>query len=93
MLVITLHQYLGASTQFTTLNRRQHFRKIDKTAIFSGCQNIKIYRYETNTLGLNWYVSSRVRFSANMIFVDTDEYAGNEDPIIFQLRGQIDFEV
>jgi phosphate-selective porin OprO/OprP len=65
--------------------RYSHIDLNSKT-IFGGAE-------DNITLGLNWYINPRVRFTANLISVDTDEHAGNEDPVIFQLRGQIDFEV
>ena len=42
------------------------------------------------TIALNWYApDNQFRVMANLIFVDTDEFAGNEDPTIFQVRGQL----
>ncbi len=41
------------------------------------------------TLGMNWYApGNQFRVMANLIFVKTDKYAGNESPTIFQLRAQ-----
>ena len=34
------------------------------------------------TLSLSWYVNSRIRFSTNVIKVDTDKNAGDVDPNI-----------
>lgn len=42
------------------------------------------------TIGLNWYApGNQFRLMANLIFVNTDEHAGDEDPTIFQLRAQL----
>ncbi len=43
------------------------------------------------TLGLNYYVTSHLRLTANYIFVNTDEVAGDDDPSALQLRIQFDF--
>lgn len=43
------------------------------------------------TLGVNYYVTSHLRLTANYIFADTDEVAGNDDPSALHLRVQIDF--
>lgn len=45
---------------------------------------------EKNLTGaLNWYApGNQFRVMANLIFVKTDEYAGDENPTIFQLRVQ-----
>ena len=41
------------------------------------------------TIGLNWYApGNQFRVMSNLIFVRTDEHAGNESPTIFQIRGQ-----
>lgn len=41
------------------------------------------------TVGLNWYApANQFRVMSNVIFVRTDENAGNESPTIFQLRAQ-----
>ena len=41
------------------------------------------------TIGLNWYTpGNQLRLMSNLIFVNTDGYAGDEDPIILQLRAQ-----
>ena len=42
------------------------------------------------TLGANWYgPGNQLRITGNLIFVDTDAAAGNEDPMIFQIRAQL----
>jgi len=46
---------------------------------------------ENITLGLNWYVNPLIRFMANMVFIDTDPKAGNEDVTAFQMRAQVVF--
>ncbi len=43
------------------------------------------------TLGVNYYATSHLRFSANYIAVDTDEAAGDDDPNILVFRAQFDF--
>ena len=44
------------------------------------------------TVGLNWYApANQFRVMSNLIFVRTDEYAGDESPTIFQLRAQFHF--
>jgi len=45
---------------------------------------------ETNfTLAVNWYApANQFRVMSNLIFVRTDDIAGNENPIIFQMRAQ-----
>ena len=41
------------------------------------------------TLAMNWYApGNQLRIMSNLIFVKTDENAGNESPTIFQLRAQ-----
>lgn len=41
------------------------------------------------TFGLNWYApGNQFRVMSNLIFVRTDEHAGDERPTIFQLRAQ-----
>jgi len=41
------------------------------------------------SVGVNWYApANQFRVMANLIFVRTDEYAGNEDPTILQFRAQ-----
>jgi phosphate-selective porin OprO/OprP len=41
------------------------------------------------TVALNWYApANQFRVMSNLIFVRTDEYAGDESPTIFQLRAQ-----
>jgi phosphate-selective porin OprO/OprP len=41
------------------------------------------------TVGLNWYApANQFRVMSNLIFVRTDEYAGNESPTIIQLKAQ-----
>lgn len=46
---------------------------------------------ENLTLGINWYANRFIRFMANYIQVNTDSYAGNDDPKIFQIRAQAYF--
>lgn len=46
---------------------------------------------ENITFGLNWYINPQLRFMANIILVNTDTNAGNDDPRVFQIRAQIDF--
>ncbi len=42
------------------------------------------------TIGLNWYgPGNQFRAMLNLIFVNTDAVAGNQDPFIFQVRGQL----
>jgi len=57
------------------------------------------------TLGLNWFANPYIRFSANYIWVNNNNSAtnnsanlhadetsaGDDDPQIFQIRGQVDF--
>jgi len=43
------------------------------------------------TLGLNWFANARVRFSANLIQVDTNKDAGDFNPLILAFRGQLVF--
>ena len=41
------------------------------------------------SIGLNWYSpGNQFRMMSNLIFVRTDEYAGNESPTIIQIRAQ-----
>jgi len=41
------------------------------------------------TFAMNWYApANQFRVMSNLIFVRTDEYAGDESPTIFQLRAQ-----
>jgi phosphate-selective porin OprO/OprP len=56
-------------------------------------QDIQGGRQSNTTFGLNWYINPHTRFMANYILVDTDPYASglNNNPKIFQLRGQYDF--
>ena len=46
---------------------------------------------ENITLGLNWYVNPLIRFMANVVLIDTDPKAGNEEVTAFQMRAQIEF--
>jgi len=42
------------------------------------------------TLALNWYSpGNQLRIQSNLIHVETDAVAGNESPLIFQVRAQI----
>ncbi len=42
------------------------------------------------TLAVNWYApNNQFRLMSNLIFVRTDDNAGNEDPTIIQLRAQL----
>jgi phosphate-selective porin OprO/OprP len=42
------------------------------------------------TVALNWYApDNQFRLMSNLIFVRTDEHAGNEDPTIIQIRAQL----
>lgn len=42
------------------------------------------------TLALNWYgPGNQLRVQSNVIYVDTDAVAGNENPLIFQMRVQV----
>ena len=43
------------------------------------------------TLSLSYYATSHLRFSGNLIGVDTDAVAGDDDPNIFVVRMQYDF--
>ncbi len=41
------------------------------------------------TVGVNWYATgNQFRVMANLIFIRTDIFGGNESPTIFQMRGQ-----
>jgi phosphate-selective porin OprO/OprP len=52
-------------------------------------EDIKGGKEKNLTVGLNWYApANQFRVMANLIFVRTDEYAGNEDPTILQMRAQ-----
>ncbi|MEC9340047.1 MAG: OprO/OprP family phosphate-selective porin [Pseudomonadota bacterium] len=47
---------------------------------------------ETITLGINWYVTSHLRFMANYVMAEADYGGGVEDePDIFQVRAQLDW--
>ncbi len=43
------------------------------------------------TVGLNWYATPNIRFMANYIHVDSEKEDVDDDPDIFQFRGQVDF--
>lgn len=43
------------------------------------------------TLGLNWYLNSTMRFTANYISVYSKRRDTRDDPAIFQLRAQVNF--
>ncbi len=43
------------------------------------------------TLGLNWYLNSTMRLTANYISVHSKRRDTRDDPAIFQLRAQVDF--
>lgn len=43
------------------------------------------------TIGVNYYATPHLRFSANYIAVNTDEAAGDDDPNILVFRAQFDF--
>ncbi len=43
------------------------------------------------SIGVNYYATSHLRFSANYIAVDTDAAAGDDDPNILVFRAQFDF--
>jgi len=52
-------------------------------------QTIKGGEEKNLTLAVNWYApANQFRVMSNLIFVRTDEYAGDESPTIFQLRAQ-----
>lgn len=45
---------------------------------------------KNTTLALNWYSpGNQLRIQSNLIHVDTDANAGNESPLIFQVRAQL----
>jgi len=45
---------------------------------------------KNTTLALNWYgPGNQLRIQSNLIWVETDAVAGNENPLIFQVRAQI----
>ncbi len=46
---------------------------------------------EAVTLGINYYATSHLRFTANYVIADTDEVAGDDDPSALQIRMQIEF--
>ena len=46
---------------------------------------------DSTTLGLNWYISPRIRFMANYIQVDSDRRGVSDDPGIFQVRSRLVF--
>ena len=49
---------------------------------------------DNNSLGLNWYLTDRIRLMANVTDVDTDmnaNTAANDDPTVYNLRAQWDF--
>ena len=48
-------------------------------------------RMRNLTLAVNYYVTSRLRFSGNLISVDTDDNVGNDDPRAMVFRAQYDF--
>lgn len=50
-------------------------------------------REDNVTLGLNWYATPNIRFMANYIIADVDGGAKfpDDDPNLFQIRGQVDF--
>jgi len=43
------------------------------------------------TLGVNYYVTSHLRLTANYVFVNTNSVAGDDDPSALQFRAQFDF--
>ena len=52
-------------------------------------KNIKGGEENNLSLALNWYApGNQFRVMCNLILVNTDENAGDESPLIFQLRGQ-----
>jgi phosphate-selective porin OprO/OprP len=60
------------------------FSRVDlnSTTIFGGEE-------KNLTVALNWYApANQFRVMSNLIFVRTDEYAGDEDSIILQVRAQ-----
>jgi len=46
-------------------------------------------REENLSLGLNWYANSQMRLMFNIVDVDTDEHAGDVDPLFVQMRLQV----
>jgi phosphate-selective porin OprO and OprP len=46
---------------------------------------------ENIALALNWYPNPMMRLMTNVIFIDTDPVAGNENATAIQMRAQIDF--
>lgn len=48
----------------------------------------------STTFGINWYPTSRTKFSANYVLANADENAAtapDDDPSVFLLRAQVDF--
>ena len=43
------------------------------------------------TFGLNWHINPMLRFMVNVVLVNTNADAGNDDPTVYQMRAQIDF--
>lgn len=57
----------------------------DTDAVISGGE------MSTATLGLNWYPVSNVRFSTNLIQVDSEKAGIKDNPNIIQIRAQVAF--
>lgn len=80
----------GKFTRIRTQNPRGaweaavRFSKIDLND-----QDVRGGEEKNLAFALNWYApGNQFRVMSNLIFVNTDKYAGNESPTIFQIRAQ-----
>jgi len=74
---------VGTNGAWELALRRSHLN------LNSGTGNIRGGKQTNMTWGLNWYFHQSARLMLNYIQVDTDNYAGDDDPTIIQLRLQL----
>lgn len=87
--------YSNASGAFATLTPSSPRGAWEVAARFSSLdlsdRSVLGGQADTVTLGINYYLNRNVRFTANYIMADSDEFAGDDDPAALQLRLRITF--